>query len=57
MAFNYSISISGNKVNAMLCECGKTIRRGYAYIKGNGDAKDVAQAVSYATYRLYHDWK
>ncbi|MBR4079785.1 MAG: hypothetical protein IKK29_06195 [Christensenellaceae bacterium] len=55
MAFNYSISVKGNRVTVMLCECGKMIKKAYAYIKGEGGAKDIAQAVSYAARRLYID--
>lgn len=55
MAFNYSISVKGNKVFVNLCECGKMTKRAYAYIKGDGGAKDIAQAVSYAASRLYKD--
>ncbi len=55
MAFNYSISIKDNKVTVKLCECGKMIKRAYAYIMGEGGAKDIAQAVSYASLRLYRD--
>ena len=57
MALNYSISIDGNKVFAMMSDRGKPIKKAYGYIMGKGEAKDVAQAVSYATARLYHDWK
>ena len=57
MAFNYKIEIEGNKVKVCLSDGYKNIRRAYAYIKGEGCAKDVAQAVSYAAGRLYHDWK
>lgn len=55
MALNYSINIKGNKVIVKICECGKMIKRAYAYIKGEGGAKDIAQAVSYAAKRLYTD--
>lgn len=57
MAFNYKIEIDGNKVRLCLCDGNKRIRRAYAYIRGEGTAKDVAQAVSFAAHRLYNDWK
>lgn len=57
MAFNYKIEIEGNKVKTCLCDGDKSIRRAYAYVRGEGCAKDVAQAVAYAASRLYHDWK
>ena len=57
MAFNYKIEIDGNKVGVCLCDGNKRIRRAYAYIRGDGSAKDVAQAVAYAASRLYNDWK
>ena len=53
MAFKYTISIKGNKVFVRLCECGKMNKKAYAYIKGEGSAKEIAQAVSYAASRLY----
>ena len=57
MAFNYMIEVEGNKVKVFLRDGGKIVRRAFAYIRGEGSAKDVAQAVAYASSRLYRDWK